>query len=129
MDLETTYKELRDFIEETRDRREADVEWKAKISERLEQERVNVDTLIELVRGDGNGKPGLVSKITDLRYEISTLSTRLAATEKALDKATKSPALSAIAERGKWKLATTVIVGVTSVLTAGLTALVAALMK
>lgn len=129
MDLDTMYKELRDFIEETRDRREADVEWKAKISERLGQERELVDTLIDLVRGDGNGKPGLVSKIADLRYEISTLSTRLSATEKALDKAAKSPGISAIAERGKWKLATTIIVGVTSVLTAGLTALVAALMK
>jgi len=123
------YDELRKFISETRDRREADVEWKAKISERLGQERELVDTLIELVRGDGNGKPGLVAKIADLRYEISTLSARLTATEKALEKAAKSPGLSAIAERGKWKLATTIIVGVTSVLTAGLTALIAALMK
>ncbi len=123
------YKELRDFIDETRNRREADVEWKAKIASRLEQERELVDTLIELVRGDGNGKPGLVSKIADLRYEISALNARLSATEKSMEKASKVSPVSAIAERGKWKLFITIVVGISSVLSAGIAALISSIAK
>ncbi len=129
MDIETMYKELRDFIDETRNRREADVEWKAKIASRLEQERELVDTLIELVRGDGNGKPGLVSKIADLRYEISALNARLSATEKSMEKASKVSPVSAIAERGKWKLFITIVVGISSVLSAGIAALISSIAK
>lgn len=129
MDIETMYKELLDFIDETRNRREADVEWKAKIASRLEQERELVDTLIELVRGDGNGKPGLVSKIADLRYEISALNARLSATEKSMEKASKVSPVSAIAERGKWKLFITIVVSISSVLSAGIAALISSIAK
>lgn len=120
--------ELRRHMDETRENHRAVLVWQARVEEKLKREEEFMDTIIELVRGDGNGDHGLVNKLAALRHEIAMLSRRIESIEKA-QKESARPSVSAIAERGRWKLYTAVIVGITSVLTAGLTALVAALMK